>query len=298
MTYTVPVEAHTDYLNITLPLGESPGVEEAVLEALRPVFPYPRPKTTELWDIGEHDKQIGTLKMAQLRPVYVVSLSGLALMFIRAQRCLGAFLEVFRHRPHRISRLDAALDVHGLDGAKFIVPLHKRLRRKGIRIGQRRAPLRVYFGDDARGDLTGTLYIGAESARVRYVVYDKRHEQICKGHSDYNAWVRIEGRFRGGDQGVAISLQDVADPTALFWAHLPDGIIDRPAGVPQWGPATDPAGFKLPPRVARDPEDDLARWAQRYGWLGTQLADKCGEHGRRRLAELMQLVSTLHEIPF
>lgn len=298
MTVPIPVEAHTDYLNITLPLGDSPGVEEAVLKALRPVFPYPRPKTMDLWDIGSHDKQIGTLKMAKVRPVYVVSVSGLALMFIRAQGCLGNFLEVFRHRPHRISRLDAALDVHGLDGARFVVPLHKKLRRRGIRIGQRRAPLRVYFGDDARGDLTGTLYIGADSARVRYVVYDKRHEQICKGHSDYSAWVRIEGRFRGGDQGVAISLQDVADPTALFWAHLPDGIIGRPPEVPKWVPMNDPAGFKLPPRSERKPEEELRRWVQQFGWQGQQLADECGPYGRRRLIDLLHLLPNLQEIPF
>ncbi|MHB1204808.1 MAG: replication initiation factor domain-containing protein [Rhodospirillaceae bacterium] len=298
MMVPIPVQAITDYLNITVPLGESAGLDAEILQALRPVFPYPMKGTTDIHEIGEYDRQRGTLKMAPLRPVYVVSLSGLALRFIRGTGCFPAFLHVLNKRSHRVSRLDAALDIRGLDGPPFIAGLHRKLLKKGIRIGQRAAPMQVHFGHDKRKAWTGSLYIGGKAGRVRVIVYDKRHEQESRGYSDPGPWVRVELRFRGGDQGVAVSLPDLADPTALFWAHLPEGIIETPPGVPEWTPATDPAGFKLPPRMDRKPEDDLRRWVQRHGWQGQQLADDCGPYGRRLLLDLMHLLPNLQEIPF
>ena len=118
MTVPIPVEAHAGYLTNTLLLEDSPGVQDAVRRALQPAFPNPRPKTLDLWDIGSHDKQIGTLKMAQSPPVYVVSVSGLALMFRLAQGCLGNLWEVFRHRPYRSANSDSRLDAD--DGSRWL----------------------------------------------------------------------------------------------------------------------------------------------------------------------------------
>jgi hypothetical protein len=298
MAQVQDILAQTDYLNISVPFAESGGLEALILESLKPVFPLARKGSLDLFDIGKYDHQRGTLKLSQMRPVYIVSLSGLALTFIRATGCLPDFLYVFRNRAHRITRLDAALDIKGLEGPSFVVGLHDHLRKKGIRVGQRKAPFDVHFGFDKRNHWTGTVYIGARSGRVRIAIYDKRHEQESRGHPDYGPWTRIEVRVRGGDQGVPVILQDVANPTALFWAHLPPGIVETPPDVPIWEPPDEAIGYKLPPRSPRLPEQDLRRWVQLHGTQAQELADACGPHGRRLLIDMLRLLPNLFDIPF
>jgi len=149
----------------------------------------------------------------------------------------------------------------------------------------------VVFGDDRRGQWTGTVYLGGKAARVRVRVYDKRHERECHGQADPGPWTRVELTFRGGDQGVPFSLQDVPNPTALFWAHIPREVVAPSGSVPLWLPCSDPAGFVLPARQERDPERDLNAAVQSFGWLLVDLADACGPSGRRYLIHKLHLIS-------
>ena len=284
------VEAHSDYLNITIPYVESGGFEQTVLDAVALSHPNPSPGKPGLYVIGVWGKQEGTLKFVRRGDVYVTSVSGLALMFMRMTACFNDFLWCFADRPHRVSHLDAALDVVDVDAGQEVLTLYRRGMDDGLRLSQRVAPVSCHFARGAHGDETGTVYIGGKNARIRLVAYDKRQERIVRGHPDPGPLLRYELRFRGGENGVPLTLRDAANPTAVFWHHVPENILMPPIGVePAPWLRCESVGFDLPPREERAPDVPLRRWAEHVGTHGVALADKLGPHGRNLLAVLMGL---------
>lgn len=282
------IQAHADYLNISIPYLESGGFQDEVLAAIGMARPHPRPGCPGLYDIGLIGRQIGTLKFVRRGEVFVVSLSGTALMFLRANDCFSDFLWCFAERPHRVTHLDAAYDRREVEASPVILELYRRGIDRGFRLSQRKAPVSCHFALNDAGEETGTVYVGAKNARVSLAVYDKRQEQIVKGRPDPGPMVRYELRFRGGEDAVPLTLRDAADPTALFWHYMPDDILTPTRGVtvPKWV-KTDVAGYYLPPRIPRTDEEQFRRWAERIGMDGVAIADRLGPHGRSLLSHLM-----------
>ncbi len=288
------VDAHADYLNITVPFGESADITDVVLEAVAAALPHPRPNIPNVWDIGTIGKQVGTMKLYRRGEVFIISFSGLALLFLRANECFGNLLWAFANRPHRVSHLDAALDLPGVEASPIVLDLYRQgIARGGYRLSQRLAPVDSHFGIGKHGTETGTVYVGAKDARISLAVYDKREEQVKKGRLDPGPMIRYEMRFRGGSDGVPLTLRDAADPTAVFWHYMPPVIL-RPArgvSIPEWVKSDD-VGYRLPPRVPRTPEEILRRWVENVGMDGLKLADAVGPYGRGLMASLMHLTTS------
>jgi len=256
-------------------------------------LPHPRPGCPGLYDIGLVGRQIGTLKFVRRGEVFVVSLSGTALMFLRANDCFSDYLWCFAERPHRVTHLDAAYDRRGVEASPIVLELYRRGIDRGFRLSQRKAPVSCHFALNANQEETGTVYVGGKNARVSLAVYDKRQEQLVKGRPDPGPTIRYELRFRGGEDAVPLTLRDASDPTALFWHYIPEDILPAPRGalVPAWV-KTDTVGYNLPPRTPRNDYDQLRRWVERVGCDGLAIADRIGYQGRPLLAYLLGLNET------
>jgi len=286
------IQAHADYLNISIPYLESGGFQDAVLEAIGMALPRARFGCPGLYDIGLVGRKVGTLKFVRRGDVFVVSLSGTALMFLRANECFSDFLWCFAERPHRVTHLDAAYDRRGVAASPIVLELYRRGIDRGFRLSQRKAPVSCNFTTGLDGAETGTVYIGGKNARISLAVYDKQEEQRVKGRPDPGPMIRYELRFRGGENGVPLTLRDAADPTALFWHYMAEDILRPPRGiaVPAWV-KTEAVGYDLPARTPRTDEEVLRHWVERVGSEGMAIADRLGLHGRKLLMHLMKLNS-------
>lgn len=282
--------AHADKLHVTVPNAESGDVPETVLAAIAPALPHRSPWDPKTYYFGPPGGMQGTLKFERCGQVFVTSLSGQALASLRKAHCFNELLRCFHGRSHRISRLDAAVDISDLDPPAVVVGLYAYWVDRSLRLSQRKVThIESHIGTGFNGKQTGTVYFGAKYARVRLVVYDKQNELVTqKGHPDPGPLVRVELRFRGGEDGVPLQLSHAADPTAVFWHFMPPEILCPPADakIPNWIKSSD-VGYDLPPRRPAQPDESLRRWVEQYGPEGLALADKLGESGRLYLAQLL-----------
>lgn len=190
----------------------------------------------------------------------VVSASGAVVAALRAARVYGDFLRLLGSEPHRLTRLDVALDVAS-HAPPLLQALYGRAARGEVSLTRKtldpgRHVFR-YMGPGPDGEDTGTVYLGARSAEVKARVYDKRWERICRGNDDPGPWFRAELTVTGK---VGASLKDAWEPAPIFWHFMEtalQGIVERPRDVPRWNPCSE--GFSLPPRPVRDPVRVLRR---------------------------------------
>lgn len=184
----------------------------------------------------------------------VISVSGAALSALRTAGVYGECLRLFGSEPHRLTRLDVALDVM-VHAPPLLRDLYRRAVHGGVSLSRKSLDparhLTRYVGPGLDGEETGTIYLGARSAEVKARVYDKRHERICRVGSDPGPWTRYELSVTSK---VGVSLKDAWEPSPVFWHYMEDvlqGVLERPRGVPRWHPGGD--GFSLPSRPPRDP---------------------------------------------
>lgn len=183
----------------------------------------------------------GVVKLvSDLRGVDRVSLSGASLAYVRSFP--GAWSELIHYlseRPHRITRLDAALDF------RVDAPLHlRRYRRSVSRTGnqisltQRSSPVTWMLGPDSDGRETGTMYVGKRGRnQVIARVYDKAHEVAQRNGSVIEPTLRFEIEVHGNSgKSRNPCLNDVHDPRSIFWEFASPALLDRPSGVPEWSP--------------------------------------------------------------
>lgn len=284
------IQAHSDYLNISIPYLESGGFQDAVLEAVGMALPHAWPERPGLFEIGRTGRQVGTLKFTRRGQVFVTSVSGTGLAALRNAGCFPDFLWCFADQPHRVTHLDAALDICGEEASPTVLGLYRRGIEHEFRLSQRKAPVSCHLTIGAAGRETGTVYIGGKDARVRLAIYDKREERLAKGQPDPGPRIRYELRFRGGENGVPLTLKDAADPTSVFWHYMPPEILLPPVGVDVvvWIKSND-VGYDLPTREERPPDAKLRRWVEKIGIEGVAMADALGPQGRGLLAMLLGL---------
>lgn len=176
----------------------------------------------------------GTIVWAKRFGVMCLGVSGAACAALRTSGQWMGFLAEIGATPHRVTRLDATLDVIA-DAS----PEVRRLRRLGAKGGlklTRKAVKPEHVEShlslcSLAGVETGTVYIGSKQADVRLVVYDKRHERYKATGVDVGPLTRYELRLRAG---TGVTLRDVAEPAAVFWHHMGRGTLSAPAGAPAW----------------------------------------------------------------
>lgn len=242
--YAVPT---SDWLTISTPKDTALFTLGAIRSLVSTV-----PGVAAFPDGGWRFESGGLIRASSRGLVGVISCSGAALVELRAASLFGEYLRAVSSESHRVTRLDAALDL-AVPAPAFLSNFYDRANRGEIRLSHKSAPAKRWVGLNAAGEETGTVYLGGHTAKVRLAAYDKRQERLDKGLPDPGPWLRVELR---GSSDLGISLRDAWEPAPFFW-HYCSGVLARPSGVPAWVPGG--VGFELPPKPALDPADAFER---------------------------------------
>lgn len=218
-----------DYLGVTVPLEHAD-----LLDRVRPFLDLAGFAVD--WDSDAklvlRSRNDGTVVWQKRFGVWCLSASGGACSAIRASGQWLGFLAEIGATPHRVTRLDAAMDV-----VQDAAPEVQRLRAEGAkgllsitRKSVRPEHVDTHLSNGATGE-TGTVYIGSRQAEARLVVYDKQHERFMATGEDVGPLTRYELRVKSG---IGVTLRDVSEPAAVFWHHVGRSVLSAPAGVPEW----------------------------------------------------------------
>lgn len=227
-----------------------------------------------------------------------VSISGGACASLRAS---GDWLDVLfelASSPHKVTRLDCALDVR-TDAADVIGGLCLRYPDGLVSLGRKGLGVTKILETRSDGRESGTYYVGYRTAaRATARVYDKRlevlkHTGVDLGHE----LTRFEVTARK-DYGA--TLRDAAEPQSLFWYIASPALIARtPEGVPVWKPNDDLTGWSHEPKPRVVAEVLAARvdWCAEIEALGL-LSDELGAYGRSMLLNLLARKLGLPAVPY
>lgn len=195
----------------------------------------------------------GTFKVTRFGDVAGLGASGRFLMTLRAADMLGEFLHTLGSEPHKVSFLDATMDI-ALDAPPVVMEMYSRAATgEGVQLSRKRVALTSvlkFFSQRLDGRESGSVYIGARNAEVRLKVYDKQHERECSGVLDTPPCVRYELTLKTGQATLA----DVFSPAPLFWQYV-QNVLPRPLGVPEWVARGE--GYSLPRKPVLEPLDRL-----------------------------------------
>jgi hypothetical protein len=205
----------------------------------------------------------GTVKATRRGAVFCLGASGSVCAVLRAVGLFRDYLHAIGQGPHRVTRLDATLDVPG-DAAPVVRQViadgyagRISLTRKAVLANQ----VSVHLGMRFDGVESGSVYLGSRHADVQLLVYDKAKERHDKCGTAVPHTARYELKLRSG---VGCTLRDCAEPAGVFWHYMPANVLPRPSAAPTWvqgaggfsivrGPAPEPAQV-LKRRVSESPE--------------------------------------------
>lgn len=213
-----------------------------------------------------------------------VSLSGGACAALRDLQLFEQVLWILHSSPHKVTRLDAALDLP-LDAAHVIAALCARYPDGRVNLGRKALPVTRLVSTRLDGLESGTYYVGHRTAaRFTARVYDKSLEALEKRGQVLPTTTRFEVTARK-DSGA--TLRDAGLPEAIFWHIAAPALLKRPEGIPVWSPNTD-AAWAAPARVF-DPAETLRRRVEGSAELDALLAvaDAMGGAGRSYLLHLL-----------
>ena len=215
------------------------------------------------------------------------SFSGAACAALREQGTWPDVLSELSSVPHRVTRVDAALDL-AIDGADMVDLMRQRYPSGQVNLSRKAVATSVVLAiRPSDGRETGTWYAGRHTkARFTARVYDKAWEALQKRGESLPPRTRVEVTASGGDSGA--TLRDAAEPAALFWHLASPAILDAPEGAPVWTPNRD-LGWVAPTK----PFDPAALLKRRVGSLAmldalALVADELGPHGRDYLLSLLE----------
>lgn len=195
----------------------------------------------------------GTFSTKRYGPVAAIGASGQFLAALRAAAMLGEMLATLGNEPHKVTVLDATMDVP-VDAPPVVTEFYRRAvnPEQGFRLTRKRVlstQVTKVFGQRSDGRESGTVYLGSRQADARLKVYDKQHERFFHG-VQAGPGVRYELTIKGGQ----VTLRDVYEPAGVFWAHM-QHVLPRPASAPNW--ELGATGYSLPRRPVLDPLDRL-----------------------------------------
>jgi len=226
--------------------------------------------------------QRGSAMLERKHNFHKASLSGVVLDHLRSIDCLGELLGLLGSVRHKVTRLDAALDVW-TDCAPVLRKLERKFPDGRVNLSRKALKVTQLYSVRDDGKLSGTWYVGHRtSARVTARVYDKQLEALEKRGEAILPCTRYELTFRK-DHGC--SLQDALVPHSLFYQYASPTLLKSPEGAPGW--VSDPEGWKgvkpdlrLPyevykRRVELSPEiDALVNLALKLGPKGQPIAER------------------------
>lgn len=270
-------EPFCDYVGVTVPFESWEGLRLSVsaeLDAIGMSVEVDQERNV-LWRTPD---SFGTVKAARVGAVWSLGLSGQVCAGLRAAGRFHALLAAVGAQPHRVTRLDASLDLQ-VDASPIVDALAQAGRAGSLSLTRKRIKpqqVETHIGLRADGALSGTVYLGSKHADVRMVVYDKQHERASRKQPPCGPLTRYELRLRSG---VGVSLRDCATPAAVFWHHAAPDFLPLPAGVPEWAPAGD--GFVLERLVPLLPSQRLKRRVEASTEVRAllSLARECGPFG-------------------
>lgn len=215
-----------------------------------------------------------------------VSLSGGACSALRDLGLFDQVLHVLSTSPHKVTRLDAALDV--LTDASFVIEsLSRRYPDGRVALGRKALPVKRILSTRPDGRDSGTYYVGHRTAaRFTARVYDKALEALERRGEILPPTTRFEVTARK-DSGA--TLRDASLPSAIFWHIAAPALLQLPEGAPVWEPNSDMAWSSE--RPVFDPAATLRRRVEYSAELDAlaDVADSLGDEGRKYLLRLLEL---------
>lgn len=216
-----------------------------------------------------------------------VSVSGAACALLRDLGLWDQLLSELSSVPHRVTRVDAALDL-SMDGADLVALMRRRYSTGQVNLSRKAVSTSVVLAvRPSDGRETGTWYAGRlTKARFTARVYDKAWEALQKRGELMPPTSRVEVTAKGGDSGA--TLRDAAEPAGLFWHIAAPSLLDAPEDAPVWIPNQD-LGWTAPKRDF-DVAAVLRRRVESAGLLQALalLADDLGPEGRSYLLKLIE----------
>lgn len=201
----------------------------------------------------------GTLYYQSRAKFASLEASGRALASLRAGFLFGDYLSSLGALPHRVTRLDATLDIP----VRSAPELHRvyQLGKAGVLRQGRKAikgvevvkylSAALYPGEDLD---TGSVYVPMRKfgpKRQYLTLYDKRQERLAKGYDDPGDLLRIEA---SAARQKGATLSDAYRPESIFWDMVPPEVWAPPSsGVSPWTPSDEAwSGGKVQPLNSRD----------------------------------------------
>lgn len=286
---TLPTEGITpvfcDWLDVTTP----PDREHALLSSIGPLICAAGGSklSDDLYDLGG-----GKIKMGVMRRVFRVSVSGTAIRVLELQGMWSGLLAELVDGPHRVTRLDAAVDID-VDGAASIGILQAAYPLGYVALSQRRIKVTELLSTRPDGLKTGTWYAGHRSgAEVTCRVYDKAQQVLDTRGDSIPHRTRAELTVRKG-----CTLRDAFEPERVFWHYMAPAIFERPSEAPEWSSGWA-EGWTMT-KIDILPAQRLKGLIERSPELAAiiELADALGPSGRhmavRLIAERLGLAGEL-----
>lgn len=215
-----------------------------------------------------------------------VSASGGVCSALRSLGVWEEYLSVLGSSPHKVSRIDAALDLP-LDAADVIVSLGKRHPDGRVNLSRKAMPVTRLLSVRDDGRESGTYYVGRDAKAARFTarVYDKSLQMLERFGELLPTTTRFEVTACK-DSGA--TLRDAALPVAIFWHIAAPALLTRPEGVPMWVPNQELGWAAQPPSF--NPAETLQRRVESSAELEAflQVADAMGPSGRTYLLHLLQ----------
>lgn len=227
----------------------------------------------------------GAIKIDHRATFARVSASGGACAYLRESSAWDDYLFILADSPHKVTRLDAAMDLP-MDGADMLDVLRSRYPTGSAALTRKALKMDYITSVRPDGRYTGTVSFGyGSSARFRAIVYDKAWEALNKRGESLPPTTRFEVTARK-DSGA--TLRDASMPTALFWHIASPALLQAPSeGVPVWEPNTDYL-YTTTPR-SFDPAETLRRRVEFSAELEALalLSDSLGPEGREYLKSII-----------
>lgn len=277
---TLPTDGITpvfcDWLDVTTP----PDREHALLSCLGPLICAAGGSklSDDLYDLGG-----GKVKMGIMRRVFRVSLSGSCVRALQVQGLWETFLAELGEGPHRVTRLDAAVDLD-VDGADSIATLQAAYPLGHVALSQRRIRITELLSTRSDGRKTGTWYAGHRSgAEVTCRVYDKAQQVLDTRGDSIPPRTRAELTVRKG-----CTLRDAFQPERVFWHYMAPAIFERPSEAPEWSSGWA-EGWTME-KIDILPAQRLKGLIERSPELAAiiELADSLGSGGRSMAIRLIE----------
>lgn len=270
-----------DYLDVTYSPSEAPwpSINRLLLSAGFDAESSDRSSFT--YRLGR-----AVVKFGPSRGSLRASFSGAACAALREQGTWSDMLSELSSVPHRVTRVDAALDL-SIDGADMVDLMRQRYPSGQVNLSRKAVATSLVLAVRPDGRETGTWYAGRHTkARFTARVYDKAWQLLQKFGEIIPPRTRVEVTASGGDSGA--TLRDAADPAALFWHLASPAILDAPEGAPVWTPNRD-LGWVAPAKPF-DPAALLKRRVESFAMLDALalVADELGPNGRDYLLSLLE----------